>query len=143
MGLKTGRDGSLGLNGLLVEIGARAAPVIETVAADRPQVALLCGLLLRQPAQCLEPTVQNSLLPGGSSTHNQGMGEPCVVIRKLFLKPVPIGMRMPVVQLHQSSRECLARLVHLAVAAQPPQVLVNTQETEGPGAWRAEFAQRW
>ena len=53
IGFQTGRDRGLRLNGLLVEIGARAAAAVEPIAANGPKVTLLGHLQFRQPAQGL------------------------------------------------------------------------------------------
>src|ERR1700722_16677775 len=117
MGFEAGSNRGLGLNWLLVEVGAGAATLIKPVAADWPQVSLFRRLLACKPTQGLETAVQDSLVTHCPSTHNQRVGESGVVVGKLFLKPVPIGMRMPVIKLHQTRRECLACLVYLAIAA--------------------------
>ena len=50
IGFQTRRDHGLRLNGLLVEIGARAATTVEAIAADRPEVTFLGDLQIVQPA---------------------------------------------------------------------------------------------
>src|ERR1039457_1337227 len=50
IGFKTSRDRCLRLNGLLVEIGARATTAVEPIAANGPKVTLLGRLQFRQPA---------------------------------------------------------------------------------------------
>src|SRR6266404_5089951 len=50
IGFQTGRDRCLRLNGLLVEIGARAAATVEPVTANGSKVTLLGHLQFRQPA---------------------------------------------------------------------------------------------
>jgi hypothetical protein len=82
--------------------------VIEAIAADRTQLALLSSLLFGQPAQGLEAAMQNLLLPCSPSAHDQRLGEPCIVVREFFLKPVPVGVRVTVVQLHQSETRTYA-----------------------------------
>src|SRR6266436_3053824 len=50
VGFEAGRHHRLRLDGLLVEISARAAAPIKSIAADRSKMAVLGGLHLYQPA---------------------------------------------------------------------------------------------
>ena len=95
IGFQAGRDHGLRLDGLLVEIGARAAAPVESIAADRPEVALLGDLQLVQPAQGLQASLEDRLLSGGVSAQNQGVRELGVVVRQLFFKPGPVRLGVP------------------------------------------------
>src|ERR1035437_10429198 len=64
IGFQAGRNRCLGLNGLLVEIGAGTAAAVEPVAANGPKVTLLGHLQFGQPAQGLESPLEHRLLPG-------------------------------------------------------------------------------
>ena len=90
IGFQTGRDRGLRFDGLLVEIGARAAAAVEAVAANRPEVALLGHLQFGQPAQGFEAALEHRRLSGRVSAHDQRVRELRVVVRQFFFEPVPV-----------------------------------------------------
>ena len=92
IGFQTGRDRCLRLDGLLVEIGARAAAAIKSVAANGSKVTLLGDLQFRQPAQGLQASLKHRLLSGCSSAQNQGVRELRVVVRQFLFKPAPVRL---------------------------------------------------
>ncbi len=63
VGLEASRDGRVGLDRLLVELGAVAVSSIEAVGPDRAKVAALGLLLIDQPAQGGSPTLRAWGLP--------------------------------------------------------------------------------
>ena len=89
---QTGRNHGLRLDGLLIEIGARAATAVEAIAADRPEVAFLGDLQFVQPAQGLQASLEDSLVVRWRAAQNQSMGELGVVIGEFVFKPAPIGL---------------------------------------------------
>ena len=90
VGFEAGRDHRLRLDGLLVEVRARAAATIKSVAADGPQLPMLRSLDFHEPAQCLQASFKHALLAGGAPAENQGVGELGVVVSQLLFKPRPI-----------------------------------------------------
>ena len=133
IGFQAGRDGGLGLDGLLVEIGASAAAAVEAVAANGAKVTLLGHLQFGQPAEGLESPVEHGRLSGCLTGDNQGVGELGIIVGEILFKPLPVGVRAGFEALHEAGNECLAGLVDEAVAAQPAQVFMDADQTEGPG----------
>jgi len=107
----------MGLNGLLIEIGARTAAAVEPVAANGPKVTLLGHLQFGQPAQGLKSPLEHRLLPGCLSGDNQGVRELGVVVGQFLLKPWPVGVGAGLEALHEPAHQHLSRLVDEAVAA--------------------------
>lgn len=69
-GFETSRDGSLRFNRLLIEDGSDAAPPVETIAADGPEMTLLGHLQFGQPAQSGKASLQYGLLSSGLTAYN-------------------------------------------------------------------------
>src|SRR5580692_6935799 len=66
VGLDAGRHGGEGLKGLLVEVGAVAAAVIEAARADGAEAAGWGLLLFDQPGERLETERQGALISAGA-----------------------------------------------------------------------------
>jgi len=86
---------------LLVEISARAAAPIKSIAADRPKMAVLGGLHLYQPAQRLQAAFKHRGLAGRASAQNQRVRELGVVVSQLPFKPGPVRLGRFIEQLHE------------------------------------------
>ena len=63
IGFKTSRDRCLRLDGLLVEIGARAATAVEPVAANGPKVTLLRDLQFVSQRKACKPRSNTACCP--------------------------------------------------------------------------------
>src|SRR5579862_2887936 len=143
VGFQTSRYRGLRLNGLLIEIGARAATAIEPVAADRLEVTLLGSLDGREPAQGLQPAFQRQWLSGGLAAQYQSVRELRVVVRQLLFKPLPVRMRACLEALHEPASQHLPGLVHHAITAQAAQVFMDADQAERPRPRRREPRERW
>src|SRR5260370_454622 len=142
IGFQTGRDRCLRLNGLLVEIGARAAAAVKPITANGSKVTLLGHLQFRQPAQGQQPPLKYRLLSGCLSAHNQGLRELGVVVRQSLFKPLPVRMRTRFKDLHEPASQCLSGLVDQAVSAQPAQIFMDADQAERPSPRPCEPCQR-
>ena len=143
IGFQTGRDGCLRLNGLLVEIGARAAAAVEPITANRAES---------------DPS-RTSAIPSASAGPRGPAAAPLVVrlhVRSQSRRArasrcrttVPLqtiaspDVRTRFKALHEPASQCLPGLVDQAVAAQPAQIFMDADQAERPSPRRSELCQR-
>ena len=115
-GFETGRNRCLSLDGLLVEIGPRAAAPIKAIAADRAKMSLLRSLeFCRANASACSPRSKTCVRPVALPAENQGMGEFRVIVSQLVFKPPPVGCAASSKEFHEPGCERFASLVDGAV----------------------------
>src|SRR3984957_17318328 len=89
----------------------------------------------------MQAPLEDHRVSGGMSAQNQSVGELCIVIRQLFFEPAPFRLGVLSEQLHKPESELIASLIDKAVSAQAPQVFMDTDQAEGPRAWRCKLRQ--
>src|SRR3954470_22859456 len=99
-GFEASRHHGVRLDRLLVEVGARFAAAVEAVTANRTKVAMLGGLEVSEPLQCLQTALENRRLPTRFAADDEGMGELGIIITQDFFEPGPIRLGGAVVQTH-------------------------------------------
>jgi len=73
---------------------------------------------------------------------NQPVGQFGVIIGQHRFKPGPIRLGRRVKKRHQSLRQTFPDLRYRSVAAESPQVLVDSDQRKGPSPWRGEIQHR-
>src|SRR5262245_62998162 len=120
------------LDRLLIEVGARAVPAIKTVTPYRPQMTVLGGLHLDQPAQSLQAAFEHRRVGRGVPAPDESVSQPGIVIGQFFFKPGPVWFRGQVEKFHQLQRERFTGLAGCPIAAEALEVLMDTKQREGP-----------
>ena len=126
-------NGGMCLNRLLVERGRLLAALPKTIGTNRPKVSFGCELVLNKPAQRFETDVKEIRLPGPTSRHDQGKWKAGIVVTDYVFEPKPVVMSRLVIGGAQTSSELEAKLTGHQIAAESPEIFVQTDDRERPG----------
>src|ERR1044071_9135530 len=102
---KTGGNGSIGLDRLLIEPRAFAAALPETVGTDRREMSGLRSLCIHQPAERLQTCLEYLATRSPITTQDHRMGKLCVIVGGDRLEPLPFLRTVSLEQLEQSRGE--------------------------------------
>ena len=133
------RHRGLRFDGLLVPKGAFFAARIKSVRTDGPERTGVRGLDLHEPAQRLQPELLHRQVVHATAAEDHRVRQFGVRVGNSVFEPMPFPGRGVVVTLDQLPREHVAELRHAPVAAQTPQVFIDPDERERPGAGRGEL----
>src|SRR5580658_424924 len=89
----------------------------------------------------MQATLEHHLVSSRVSAQNQSVSQFRIVIRQLFFEPAPVWLGVLSEKLHEPEGEFIASLFDEAVSAQSPQIFMDTDQAEGPRAWRRELRQ--
>src|SRR5882672_1558596 len=137
--LQTSRDGSIGLDRLLIEARAFAAPLPKTVGANRREMSGLRSLRFHQPAERLQTCLEYLATRSPMTTQDHRMRKLCVVVGGDRLEPLPFLRTVGLKQLEQSRREQVTQLIHHPVSRETSQVFLYCEQNEGPGPRRSKL----
>src|SRR6266513_1159057 len=141
--LEAGRDGSIGLQRLLIETRAFAAAFPKTVAANRREMSRLRSLRFHQPAERLQTCLEYLATRSPMTTQDHRMRKLCIIIGGDGLEPLPFLRTVSLKQLEQSGGEQVTQLIHHSVSGEAAQVFLHCEQNEGPGARRSELFYNW
>src|SRR5882724_8306675 len=137
--LQTGRDGSIGFHGLLIETRAFAAALPKTVGADRREMSGLRSLRIYQPAERLQTCLEYLATRSPMTTQDHRMRKLCVIVGGDRLEPLPFLRTVRLKQLEQSRGQQVTQLIHHPVSGEAAQVFLHCEPNEGPGARRSKL----
>src|SRR6185437_15808830 len=127
------------LDRLLIErIGLLVNPA-ETFGADWSEAARRRGLKRHEPPERSEADLDIPRHVSRKPGLDQSLRKPSIVVSENAFKPEPILALICEKQRHQPVAQQLAHAVRKHISVFQCAISVQTQEREGPGAWRREL----
>ena len=139
MGFHARTNGGMCLDRLLVERGGRLAALPKTIGTNRSKVSFRRELVLDQPTEGFETDVKEIGLPGPTPRLDQGKWKTGVVVTDYVFEPKPVVVSRLVVGGAQTSSELEAKLIGHQIAAQSPEIFVQTDDRERPCSRRLKL----
>src|SRR5436190_12874073 len=137
--LETGRDGSIGLQRLLIETRAFAVARPKTVGANRREMSGFRSLRFHQPAERLQTCLEYLATRSPMTTQDHCMRKLCVIAGGDGLEPLPFLRAVSLKQLQQSGGKKITQLIHHPVSGEAAQVFLHCEQHKGSGARRSEL----
>ena len=92
-----------------------------------------------QPFEGVEADLKRLRVVGFHADGDQGMRQSGVVVAQDLLEPRPFRRGGLLVELDEPIRQLVADLADETVAAEAPEIFMDAQQTERPGARRGHF----